>query len=154
MRARYASDPEKWREYSRQYALKNPEQIRATRQRGTIKRREYRIERRKDLRNSVLERVGGKFCVRCGYDKDTRALQIDHINGGGARERAAFPGDQLLKKILAMPIDEVYSTYQILCCNCNSIKKYENRELGARALKYEIKKTSLDSTTSQETGQV
>ena len=42
-----------------------------------------RIQREKRL--LVLSKLGGK-CCRCGFD-DPRALQIDHVNGDGYKER-------------------------------------------------------------------
>src|SRR5437870_8547480 len=39
---------------------------------------------RQKLRRKVLLRLGSS-CVRCGFD-DERALQVDHINGGGRQE--------------------------------------------------------------------
>lgn len=80
-------------------------------------------EQRQAKRLAVLEEMGGK-CVRCGFDDD-RALQIDHVKGGGTAEHqlmgttAAF-----YSKVLANPDD-----YQLLCANCNWIKKVENNEV-------------------------
>ena len=42
-------------------------------------------------RINVVERLGNK-CIVCGYS-DPRALQIDHINGGGGKETVALCGD-------------------------------------------------------------
>lgn len=76
------------------------------------------------LRKQIMERLGTS-CAKCGFD-DIRALQIDHINGGGKREILSFNGNtrnyykSLVKKDL--------SDYQILCANCNWIKRYENNE--------------------------
>ena len=73
------------------------------------------------LRASVLEFMGGE-CKKCGFS-DWRALQIDHINGGGSRER---DGQVLYRIILKQGIQ---GKYQLLCANCNFIKRYENNEL-------------------------
>lgn len=65
--------------------------------------------------------------MRCGFD-DARALQVDHVNGGGKwvdpyRSTAAF-----YKKVVDNP-----DAYQLLCANCNAIKKHEQSEMfGAR----------------------
>lgn len=66
------------------------------------------------LRLKVLTHLGGK-CSECGFD-DVRALQVDHVNGGGSKDRALFAGREGNEK------------YQILCANCNWIKKYVNGE--------------------------
>lgn len=83
--------------------------------------RKWDQKRRKD----VLEKMGGK-CVRCGFS-DFRALQIDHINGGGTKERKKGLY-WIHKKIMAMSEDEISKEYQLLCANCNWIKKFENGE--------------------------
>src|SRR5881394_22666 len=48
-------------------------------------RRNYR-----ELRARALAFLGGR-CVQCGFD-DARALQIDHVHGGGNKERKSFRG--------------------------------------------------------------
>jgi len=53
-----------------------------------------------------------------------RALQIDHVNGDGHKERQTRKS--LNRKIALNLIDT--SRYQILCANCNWIKRVENNE--------------------------
>ena len=86
----------------------------------------YQKERLKKSRNEALLTLGGK-CIKCGFS-DSRALQIDHINGGGSKERKEknFIGEfhkHVLKSFL-----ENENKYQLLCANCNWIKKVENKE--------------------------
>ena len=86
--------------------------------------RKYYNEKRFEL----LEYLGGK-CKKCAFD-DPRALQIDHINGGGNQEVRAgisFNSHSLLKRVRNDP-----EKYQLLCANCNWIKRYENKELRLR----------------------
>lgn len=88
---------------------------------------EYREKQRKireRLRKQVIKHLGGK-CNRCGFD-DWRALQIDHREGGGHRERVKLANSthRLYKKVLA----DTSGKYQLLCANCNWIKRYENKE--------------------------
>lgn len=73
-------------------------------------------------RDAVLEKLGGK-CARCGID-DRRVLCIDHVHGGGTKEFRELGAAKLMKKVL----DDENGEYQILCHNCNWIKRYENRE--------------------------
>ena len=70
--------------------------------------------------------MGGK-CVRCGFS-DPRALQIDHINGGGSKERKerGFNGN-FHRHVLKSFINKE-NKYQLLCANCNWIKRVENNE--------------------------
>ena len=69
-----------------------------------------------------MDLLGGQFCKKCGF-KDYRALQIDHIYGGGRKELRLYSHTKFLGKVLEKP-----HLYQILCANCNWIKKSENNE--------------------------
>jgi hypothetical protein len=81
--------------------------------------RKFRVQ----LRQSIIAHFGGK-CVRCGF-ADWRALQIDHVKGGGSKERKSSTNNhQLYKGMLKAPP----GTYQLLCANCNQIKRYEENE--------------------------
>ena len=80
---------------------------------------------RDNIRKNALQAYGGK-CVRCNFN-DWRALQIDHINGGGAKERRDSKiGAYKFYKQITENVD--LDKYQILCANCNWIKKHENNE--------------------------
>ena len=80
-------------------------------------------------RAEFLEAMGGG-CARCGFS-DQRALQVDHVHGGGVQKRGmehAAGGPRLYAFVLAHR-DE----FQILCANCNVIKRIEEKEsVGAR----------------------
>ena len=81
-------------------------------------------ERARALRQEVLERFGTE-CSRFGI-ADQRVLHVDHVNGGGHRERKKFKGTGPYYKYL---LNEANSAnYQVLCANCNIIKQHENRE--------------------------
>ena len=81
----------------------------------------------KVLRQKIIEILGSK-CVQCGYS-DIRALQIDHVNSNGAYERKSIG----IPKMYAKAYEEVsrgnYENYQILCANCNWIKRHTHDEL-------------------------
>ena len=78
-----------------------------------------------DYRKMVIDALGAK-CCRCGYDTDIRALQIDHIHGKGGEDRRA-PGNVYIRMLESIQRGET-DKYQVLCANCNWIKKQENRE--------------------------
>jgi hypothetical protein len=84
-----------------------------------------RREQQKIKREKVLSILGRKCCF-CGYD-DVRCLQRDHIHGGGTEEHRRIGSHGILNKILSNP-EKYKKEYQMLCANCNSIKKYENNE--------------------------
>jgi len=95
--------------------------------------REHKEERKKyptsikDIRDVILEKLGNK-CVRCGFD-DWRALQIDHVHGGGVQERRKFKNYyRYLKYVNSLPLKVLLEKYQCLCANCNQIKKYDKKE--------------------------
>ena len=88
-------------------------------------------KRREELRGRAIERLGGK-CTSCGFS-DFRALQIDHINGDGIKDRARNSGNAYFYNRIAFGD---LRKYQLLCANCNIIKKIEKKEFGHRFTNY------------------
>jgi hypothetical protein len=83
----------------------------------------------KKLRQACLEILGGK-CAKCGFD-DPRALQVDHSQGGGTEERARVNknGKKYLQGVVTYRnVVGGKHGYQLLCANCNWIKKAEMGE--------------------------
>src|SRR5687768_12623878 len=95
MKSYHQQNPHKWRIASRKYYHK--------------------------FRQQILE-FYGKKCGRCGFD-DVRALQIDHVHGGGTKEVQGQNRIFVYRRALKNPED-----YQLLCANCNWIKRDENQE--------------------------
>ena len=76
---------------------------------------------------TMFEILGSDKCVKCGYS-DPRALQIDHIHGGGRKERKLRRSHiSMLKFYITRPA-YAKQRLQILCANCNQVKKFENHE--------------------------
>jgi hypothetical protein len=105
----------------------------------------YRAQRarneRQALRRWIISKLGGK-CIRCGFS-DWRALQFDHIDSKNKQERSS--GDYgYLKKI----VDSNAEGFQLLCANCNWIKRFEESEWSSPELNREVaqkmKVTSLN----------
>lgn len=95
--------------------------LRATAADEKVKNRQYRA--------AALQYLGGK-CVHCGF-ADPRALQIDHIHGGGRQDiRKNGHGWRFYRRVISTPD----GTYQLLCANCNWIKRTEspNEHPGSR----------------------
>lgn len=79
--------------------------------------------KRKALRLQVVAKLGGS-CVRCGFS-DWRALQVDHVNGGGKGDRA---NAKTYERFYVIVLADKLGLYQLLCANCNWIKRYEMGE--------------------------
>ena len=68
----------------------------------------------------------GSVCKRCGFS-DARALQVDHINGAKEGRTATYrSGAKLYSAILRGDKDK--TLFQLLCANCNWIKRDEAHE--------------------------
>lgn len=76
-------------------------------------------------RNKMLNWLGGE-CSKCGFS-DFRALQIDHVNGNGSLEKVRN-GKRFYEKVMRS-YDNDENEYQILCANCNWIKRHEKNEV-------------------------
>lgn len=94
---------------------------------GITESKDYQKEYSRKVRKSVVECLGG-CCQKCGFN-DIRALQIDHINGGGSKERKTirFSGSFHVNVMRSFLNKE--NKYQLLCANCNWIKRAENNEI-------------------------
>lgn len=144
---------EEKREYTRQWRKNNPEKVKLQNkkkyekdkqdpertqrrkemiaewyQKNKDKQRDYQREWSKDKLGDIKEKIFdklGHYCSRCGFE-DKRALCIDHVNGGGYKElRSGLSVFSYYKKVLS----DTDNTYQILCHNCNWIKRHENNEV-------------------------
>ena len=88
------------------------------------------------LRNRVIIFLGGRCAnPNCKWVNDDGTfgcvlkdcLQIDHVNGGGRKEKEK--GANLLRKVLK----DSMGLYQLLCANCNWIKRVKNNEVRVSA---------------------
>lgn len=75
------------------------------------------------VRIKALVKLGGS-CKRCRFG-DPRALQIDHVNGLESKPRQSIY--RIQQAILAHP--GIHPDFQVLCANCNWIKRYDNYEV-------------------------
>lgn len=88
----------------------------------------YQEKYYENLRVKVLEKYG-KRCANSNCpiprDKlDVRALQIDHVNNDGYKERKLSHNQvKYLKKVLA----DSEGNYQLLCVYCNWLKRDKNK---------------------------
>ena len=82
------------------------------------------------IKLKLLELYGGR-CNHCGII-DSRVLQLDHKYGNGIEDRMSasngrnIGGTYLYTLVLSGKRSK--ENYQILCANCNWIKRFENKE--------------------------
>lgn len=136
--------PEQCRKYDKKYYEAHKELIRE-RAKGYNKKycethkeqrrryqKQYVKEHRGQARQAVFEKLGNKCsnpnCAVIGGMTDVRALQIDHINGGGTKEIRSFTNSTNYCKFVLKQINTGSKKYQLLCANCNWIKRHENNE--------------------------
>ena len=90
-------------------------------------KKKYARDRRQQLKLAAFAALGGK-CVHCGFS-DPRALQIDHVFGDGKRaEGAERKRSDKFYKHVAHEASIGSPKYQLLCANCNWIKRHVNCE--------------------------
>lgn len=82
--------------------------------------------RGKAIRTAIRKLLGDK-CNTCGFN-DVRALQIDHVNGGGNKLRKQY-GEMVHNRMILESLINGSKDYQLLCANCNWIKRHTNKEI-------------------------
>ena len=91
----------------------------------SITGRQWSKQWREKQKLRAFEILGAKCsnpdCLIPGGCTDIRCLQIDHINGGGSKERKRFH--------IPLQVFKNPSAYQVLCANCNWIKRVEKHEI-------------------------
>lgn len=112
--------------YMREYYAKNRTKIRKyVRDRARVR---ASLDRRKAVREGYslyIFSVLGDRCVMCGFS-DKRALQMDHINGRNGGPKSGNVDKRY--KFVRENEEEAKRVYQILCANCNFIKRVERQE--------------------------
>jgi len=115
--------PSKDPNYTKLWRLRNPNWDKEYRQRNRLKIR--KAGRNKRL--AILAILGNQ-CIKCG-NKDRRVLVLDHIHGGGSKERRKwkYSTANIYNWYLKNP-EIAIQKLQVLCANCNMIKGYEEKE--------------------------
>ena len=119
----------KYRDTGRQYRKKN--RLKIAERKG-----KYNIK----LKQDVLSHYSAELkCKRCRYT-DIRALTIDHIDGNGWKHRRELGACNLYSWLKR----NGYPTgFQVLCMNCQFIKRIENHECVGVLHKSKNKKHSV-----------
>lgn len=128
------------KEYDKEYYSKNRETLLTFQKKYYLAHKKERLEYAKKYRlehenksnahyhkrRDQVFNILGRKCKKCGFD-DIRALQVDHIDGGGCKEIRESGHVYMYNKIINSP-KEAHKYYQVLCANCNSIKRVVNKE--------------------------
>lgn len=119
---------ERNKKYRIEYYKNNKEQtLKKTREYQEEHREYYRSKNRllfHDARVKAMKYLNPELkCVKCGID-DMRVLTIDHKNNDGYKERKKKTTYRIYKEIVEMPISEARKSYQVLCRNCNWLRRY------------------------------
>ena len=119
-RKKYRENPQKYIDRKNKWKRDNYEKYLATRrkwhQKNSVKEKSKDVKRNYERRKKVLEYYSnGKLECACCGEKIYEFLTINHINGGGTKQR------KLTKKPLVdyIFINNFPSGYNILCYNCN-----------------------------------
>jgi hypothetical protein len=106
---------------------KDPEMRKANYRKNAAKFATRSAAQHLKLKLEVLAAYGA--VCKCGF-ADHRALNIDHINGGGTQERQKIGWGVYFYKWLKQ--NNFPPGYQVLCSNCNAIKRFTAGEFGGR----------------------
>ena len=74
------------------------------------------------LKKQYFEKLGQHKCEKCGID-DIRVLQFDHIHNDGNKMRKS--GSRLEGSQYRNDMELFKKTFQVLCANCNVLKRFE-----------------------------
>ena len=85
--------------------------------------KQYRLR----IKSKLFDILGNK-CVHCGFS-DVRALQIDHVHGNGTRHIKEVGRNHQYFLYVLNAVKNGSKNYQLLCANCNWIKRYEMQEV-------------------------
>lgn len=137
-KAYYEKNKERRKLVSHDYYMRNRARIIARQKeweknnRGKV--RAHNKRRRRRIKKEIFELLGNKcanpFNLNHGdFLIDWRCFVIDHINGHGNEERRKFGThtDDYFKHILG-ELRNGSKDYQLLCSNCNWIKRHTNNE--------------------------
>ena len=98
-----------------------------SKKRGYANKAEWAREHRKALKAEAHAALGNK-CAHCGFS-DPRALQIDHVNGGGRQDLGGRSrNNPTYYKQVIESAKRREKKYQLLCANCNWIKRHTHNE--------------------------
>jgi hypothetical protein len=134
----YETHREKIRAIAKQWDKDHPDIVKARHLRYRLKhpnyQREY-VKHKSQLRRlQLFDILKQHVCIKCACS-DKRALTFDHINGKGGQTNLKMFGTRSTRyEYYIKHPDEFRREFQVLCANCNIIKKFENGEVGLYAI--------------------
>lgn len=129
---KYAKDKKDHPERLEAKKLKQREWYKNNANKHTTYKYNWAKNKLREIKELIYDKLG-HICKNCGF-ADKRALCIDHKNGGGVAELKKLSVFQYYKKVL----EDVTDMYQILCHNCNWIKRSENNEVRKQIKKIQL----------------
>lgn len=116
------------RKVSANFRKNHPDRVQKLHEeRGSVYEYNYHHKLKQEVLSAYSKDHDHPACCNCGFD-NIHALQLDHINGGGRQHRISL-ASQGSHNIYQWLRREGYPKgYQVLCANCNWIKRYENKE--------------------------
>lgn len=103
------------------------EKHRIWREQNRLYIRKYHARKYRELKDFIFSLLGRK-CKFCSTS-DLRVLQIDHVEDDGYKEHQLMgTGWQYLRQVLKT-IQLGSNRYQLLCANCNVIKRLETKKI-------------------------
>jgi RNA polymerase-binding transcription factor DksA len=117
----YQENKEKRLLNTKEWCKKNPDKVRELSRKKNIKYREKGKIKRREIKLKIINAYGGK-CACCG-ENIPEFLTLEHIKGGGQKERKALRSKYSCQSLYKKLINENFpSGYSILCFNCNITK--------------------------------
>lgn len=119
------------KQYFIDYYQKNKEERKRNQLEKYHKNPEAERKRARDtnrlVRIQLLDQLGGK-CIRCGFS-DERALQFDHIDSDFKIDLKRFRSVYTMRRFYVENPIITKLKLQLLCANCNWIKRDEKSEV-------------------------
>ena len=118
------NNKEKRAKANKEWRLNNKDKTAIYNKKWSIKRILRGRTYRSYSRDKLFEILGGKICVSCGFD-NVYALHFDHINDDGKDDRKKHGNNSNLYRYYIKNPEECKQNLQVLCANCNWIKKHK-----------------------------
>jgi RNase P subunit RPR2 len=118
---------------SQRWRFRHPEKVKEYSEKLAEDNRKIRKKLKEEIYHMLGNKCSNPNCLVPNGCRDVRCLQIDHINGGGQKSRKQFQANYI--KYYTFVLQQLKAgskDYQLLCANCNWIKRVEAKEWGWR----------------------